>query len=42
MALGGTIRGKRTTLRTPTEDDLAGYNRWMADMRVRHLARVWH
>jgi len=42
MALGGIVRGKRTSLRTPTEDDLAGYNRWMADMRVRHLARVWH
>jgi RimJ/RimL family protein N-acetyltransferase len=42
MALGGTIRGKRTTLRTPMEDDLAAYNRWMADMRIRHLSRVWH
>ena len=42
MALGGIIRGKRTTLRTPTEDDLVAYNRWMADMRVRHATRVWH
>ena len=42
MALGGIIRGKRATLRTPTEDDLAAYNRWMADMRVRHATRVWH
>jgi len=42
MALGGIIRGKRTTLRTPTEDDLGGYARWMADMRVRALVRPWH
>jgi RimJ/RimL family protein N-acetyltransferase len=42
MALGGVIRGKRTTLRTPTEDDLAAYSRWMADMRVRRLSGVWH
>ena len=42
MAVGGIIKGKRVTLRTPTEDDLAAYNRWMADMRVRYLARVWH
>ena len=42
MALGGIIRGKRTTLRTPTEDDLASYNRWMADMRVRRACAVWH
>jgi RimJ/RimL family protein N-acetyltransferase len=42
MALGGIIRGKRTTLRIPVEDDLAAYSRWMADMRVRHAAGVWH
>src|SRR5258708_36562879 len=42
MALGGVIRGKRTTLRTPAEDDLAAYSRWMADMRVRRAARIWH
>jgi RimJ/RimL family protein N-acetyltransferase len=42
MALGGIVKGKRTTLRTPTEDDLASFNRWMADMRVRRLHRVWH
>jgi RimJ/RimL family protein N-acetyltransferase len=42
MALGGVIRGKRTTLRTPVEDDLAAINRWMADMRVRHRSRIWH
>ncbi len=42
MALGGIIRGKRTTLRTPTEDDLGAIARWMADMRVRRLTRVWH
>ena len=42
MALGGIVRGKRTTLRTPKEEDLAAYNRWMADMRVRRSHRVWH
>jgi RimJ/RimL family protein N-acetyltransferase len=42
MALGGVIRGKRTTLRTPTEDDLPAYSRWTADMRVRRAAGVWH
>lgn len=42
MALGGTIRGKRTTLRLPAEADLDTYNRWMADMRVRRAHRVWH
>ena len=42
MALGGIIRGTRTTLRTPVEDDLPAYNRWMADMRIRRATRVWH
>jgi RimJ/RimL family protein N-acetyltransferase len=42
MALGGTIRGKTTTLRLPIEADLETYSRWMADMRVRHAHRVWH
>ena len=42
MALGGTIRGKKTTLRLPIEADLESYNRWMADMRVRRAHRVWH
>jgi len=42
MALGGTIRGKKTTLRLPVESDLDTYNRWMADMRLRHAHRVWH
>ena len=42
MALGGTIRGKTTTLRLPVESDLDSYNRWMADMRLRHAHRVWH
>jgi RimJ/RimL family protein N-acetyltransferase len=42
MALGGVVRGKRTTLRTPTEDDLASYSRWMADLRVRRAGRIWH
>ena len=42
MALGGTIRGKKTTLRLPTEADLETYNRWMADMRVRRAHSIWH
>jgi RimJ/RimL family protein N-acetyltransferase len=42
MALGGTIRGKSTTLRLPVEADLETYNRWMADMRVRRAHSVWH
>ncbi len=42
MALGGTVRGKKTTLRAPTEADLVTYARWMADMRVRRAAGVWH
>lgn len=42
MGLGGIVKGKRTTLRTPTEDDLVPIARWMGDMRVRHLARPWH
>jgi RimJ/RimL family protein N-acetyltransferase len=42
MALGGIIRGKRTTLRIPTEDDLPAYSRWMADLRVRRAGPIWH
>ncbi|HEV8536805.1 MAG TPA: GNAT family protein [Candidatus Limnocylindria bacterium] len=42
MALGGTIRGKKTTLRLPVEADLETYNRWMADLRVRRAHPVWH
>src|SRR4030081_1118652 len=42
MALGGIIRGKRTTLRIPTEEDLPAYSRWMADLRVRRISPVWH
>ena len=42
MALGGIVKGKRTTLRTPLEDDLASYSRWMADMRLRHAGPIWH
>ena len=42
MALGGTIRGKKTTLRLPVEADLESYNRWMADVRLRRAHRVWH
>jgi len=41
MALGGTIRGKKTTLRLPAEADLETYNRWMADMRVRRAHSAW-
>jgi len=41
MALGGIVRGKTTTLRTPVEADLAAYDRWMADMRLRRLVRPW-
>lgn len=42
MALGGIIRGKTTTLRTPAESDLPAFAGWMADMRVRRIGRVWH
>src|SRR5712691_4970577 len=42
MALGGTIRGKKTALRLPVDADLGGYARWMADLRVRRAHRVWH
>ena len=42
MALGGRIRGKKTSLRLPEEADLARYNDWMADTRVRRLHWVWH
>ena len=42
MGLGGIVKGKRTTRRVPTEDDLVAIARWMADMRVRHLTRPWH
>jgi RimJ/RimL family protein N-acetyltransferase len=42
MALGGIIRGRRTALRTPVEDDLPAYSKWMADLRVRRAAGVWH
>lgn len=41
MALGGIIRGKTSTLRTPVEADLAAFNRWMADLRLRHATRIW-
>jgi RimJ/RimL family protein N-acetyltransferase len=33
--LGGVVRGKRTTLRVPTEADLPRLDAWMADLRVR-------
>jgi RimJ/RimL family protein N-acetyltransferase len=33
--LGGIVRGKRTSLRVPTEADLDGFARWAADVRVR-------
>jgi RimJ/RimL family protein N-acetyltransferase len=41
MALGGTIRGKSTTLRLPSQADLETYGRWMADVRVRRAHSVW-
>jgi RimJ/RimL family protein N-acetyltransferase len=39
--LGGIVRGKITTLRTPREEDLPLVNRWMADMRVRSGGQLW-
>jgi RimJ/RimL family protein N-acetyltransferase len=43
MGLGGIVKGKKTLLRAPTEEEVGGpIARWMADMRVRHLTRVWH
>jgi RimJ/RimL family protein N-acetyltransferase len=42
--LGGTVRGKTTTLRMPVEADLDGHKRWAADMRVRRAGPIgkWH
>lgn len=42
MALGGKVRGTRTMLRTPVEADLASYNAWMADLRLRRFVKPWH
>jgi RimJ/RimL family protein N-acetyltransferase len=42
MALGGIVKGTKSTLRTPVDGDLAAYNLWMADLRVRHATRLWH
>lgn len=39
--LGGLVRGKIATLRTPVEADLAPVNAWMADMRVRRGGQLW-
>lgn len=39
--LGGIVRGKSVTLRTPTEADLPLVNAWMADMRVRRGGHLW-
>lgn len=39
--LGGVVRGKVTTLRTPKEDDLPFVNTLMADMRVRREGHLW-
>lgn len=39
--LGGIVRGKLTTLRVPTADDLPHVNAWMADMRVRRGGHLW-
>src|SRR3989442_15393769 len=41
MALGGTIRGKKTTLRLPVAADLARFNDWTADLRVRRAHPRW-
>src|SRR5688500_12147866 len=42
MALGGIVKGKRSTRRTPLDDDLASSSRRMADMRLRHAGPIWH
>jgi RimJ/RimL family protein N-acetyltransferase len=39
--LGGIVRGRKTTLRTPREEDLAAVNAWVADMRVRREGQLW-
>lgn len=39
--LGGIVRGKSVTLRTPKEADLALVNAWMADMHVRRGGHKW-
>lgn len=39
--LGGIVRGKATTLRTPREEDLAIVNTLMADLRVRREGHLW-
>jgi RimJ/RimL family protein N-acetyltransferase len=40
--LGGIVRGKKVTLRTPMEEDLPFIDGLMADMRVRRGGQVWH
>jgi ribosomal-protein-alanine N-acetyltransferase len=40
--LGGIVRGKKVTLRTPKEDDLPFFDALMRDMRVRRGGQVWH
>src|SRR5438105_9595450 len=42
MALGGTVRGTKTTLRMPVEADLDGHQRWAADLAARRAHSVWH
>lgn len=39
--LGGIVRGKTITLRTPLEADLGAVDAWMADMRVRRGGHLW-
>ena len=39
--LGGTIRGKRISLRTPREGDLSLVGRLAADLRVRREGQLW-
>ncbi|MDO8562985.1 MAG: GNAT family N-acetyltransferase [Candidatus Limnocylindria bacterium] len=40
--LGGVIRGRNVTLRTPVEADLPAVNGWMADPGVRRGGWLWH
>ncbi|MHB8631552.1 MAG: GNAT family N-acetyltransferase [Candidatus Limnocylindria bacterium] len=41
---GGTVRGRKTTLRVPAEADIDAHRRWAADIRVRRAGPVgrWH
>jgi len=39
--LGGTIRGKIVSLRTPREDDLLFVNALVSDLRIRREGQLW-